>query len=172
MFYYLEKLLNVKAMKSQVMPAILVSLCMATCLFTQQGSAESIAKIEYPTMSIKDDVGNELIHVQAVAELSNITINGSKVSELSDLAWDKDEQLLYALSDNGHLLSFRPVFDNDKFVELLMVNGIALHDGKNKKLRWKNSDSEGLTLINSSNNIQGDTQYIVSFERLTRGRFY
>ena len=168
MFYYLEKLLNVKAMKSQVMPAILVSLCMATCLFTQQGSAESIAKIEYPTMSIKDDVGNELIHVQAVAELSNITINGSKVSELSDLAWDNDEQLLYALSDNGHLLSFRPVFDNDKFVELLMVNGIALHDGKNKKLRWKNSDSEGLTLINSSNNIQGDTQYIVSFERLTR----
>jgi len=89
MFYYLEKLLNVKAMKSQVMPAILVSLCMATCLFTQQGTAESIAKIEYPAMSIKDDVGNELIHVQAVAELSNITINGSKVSELSDLAWDK-----------------------------------------------------------------------------------
>jgi hypothetical protein len=168
MFYYLEKLLNVKAMKSQVMPVILISLCIVTCLFTQVAAAESIARIEYPTMSIKDDVGAELIHVQAVAELSNITVNGSKVSELSDLAWDNDEQLLYALSDNGHLLSFKPVFNDNKFVELSMVNGIALHDDKNKKLRWKNSDSEGLALINSSNNIQGDTQYIISFERLTR----
>jgi hypothetical protein len=155
-------------MKSHVIPAVLFSLCIASCLFTQAGAAESIAKIEYPTMSIKDDHGNELIHVQAVAELSNITINGSKISELSDLAWDSDEQLLYALSDNGYVLSFRPVFNNNKLVDLLMVNGIALHDDKNKKLRWKNSDSEGLALINSSNNVQGDTQYIVSFERLPR----
>jgi len=155
-------------MKSQILPAILFSLCIATCLITQESAAESIAKIEYPTMSIKDDQGYELIHVEAVAELSNITINGSKVSELSDLAWDSDEKLLYALSDNGHLLSFKPVFSNNKFDELLMVNGISLHDDKSKKLRWKNSDSEGLTLINSNNNIKGDTQYIVSFERLPR----
>ncbi len=155
-------------MKSQILPAILFSLCIATCLITQEIAAESIAKIEYPTMSIKDDQGDELIQVMAVAELSNITINGSKVSELSDLAWDTDEKLLYALSDNGHLLSFKPVFSNNKFTELLMVNGISLHDDKGKKLRWKNSDSEGLTLINSNNNIQGDTQYIVSFERLPR----
>ena len=134
----------------------------------QESLAESIAKIEYPAMSIKDVQGDELIHVEAVAELSNITINGSKVSELSDLAWDRDEKLLYALSDNGQLLSFKPVFSNNKLDDLLMVNGIALHDAKGKKLRWKNSDSEGLTLINSNNNIQGDTQYVVSFERLPR----
>jgi len=155
-------------MKTQILSTILFSLCIVTCIFTQESPAESIATIEYPTMSIKDDQGEELIHVEAVAELSNITINGSKVSELSDLAWDSDEQLLYALSDNGYLLSFKPVFSNNKFDELLMVNGISLHDDKGKKLRWKNSDSEGLTLINSNNNIRGDTQYIVSFERLPR----
>jgi len=155
-------------MKSKTLPASLFSLCIATCIITQDIAAESIAKIEYPTMSIKDVQGNELIHVEAVAELSNITINGSKVSELSDLAWDNDEQLLYALSDNGHLLSFRPVFNKNKFDDLLMVDGISLHDDKGKKLRWKNSDSEGLTLINSNNKIQGDTQYVVSFERLPR----
>jgi len=155
-------------MKSQVIPAFLFSLCIVFCLYTKESPAESIAKIEYPTVSIRDDQGNELIHVEAVAELSNITINGSKVSELSDLAWDKDEKLLYALSDNGQLLSFKPFFSNNKFDKLLMVNGISLHDDRNKKLRWKNSDSEGLTLINSNNNIQGDTHYIVSFERLPR----
>jgi len=155
-------------MKSQLSPTILFSLLTVIFFFTQESLAESIAKIEYPAMSIKDVQGDELIHVEAVAELSNITINGSKVSELSDLAWDRDEKLLYALSDNGHLLSFKPVFSNNKLDDLLMVNGISLHDDKGKKLRWKNSDSEGLTLINSNNNIQGDTQYIVSFERLPR----
>ncbi len=155
-------------MKSRILPAILFSLYIATGLFTQGSLAESIANIEYPTMSIKDDQGNELIHIEAIAELSNITINGLKVSELSDLAWDKDEKLLYALSDNGHLLSFKPVFKEERLDELLIVNGVSLHDDKDKKLRWKNSDSEGLTLINSNNNIQGDTQYIVSFERLPR----
>jgi len=155
-------------MKSRRLPAILFSLYIATGLFTQGSLAESFANIEYPIMSIKDDQGNELIHIEAIAELSNITINGSKVSELSDLAWDKDEKLLYALSDNGHLLSFKPVFKEERLDELLIVSGVPLHDDKDKKLRWKNSDSEGLTLINSNNNIPGDTQYIVSFERLPR----
>ncbi|MCK5499236.1 MAG: esterase-like activity of phytase family protein, partial [Gammaproteobacteria bacterium] len=138
-------------MKSQLSPTILFSLLTIIFFFMQESLAESIAKIEYPAMSIQDVQGDELIHVEAVAELSNITINGSKVSELSDLAWDSDEQLLYALSDNGHLLSFKPVFSDNKLDDLLMVNGIALHDEKGKKLRWKNSDSEGLTLINSNN---------------------
>ena len=168
MFYYLEKLLNLKAMKSDWLLPVLFIMCAIICICPQGTYADSIAKIDYPTMSIKDAQGDELIHIEAVAELSNITINGSKISELSDLAWDRDEKLLYALSDNGHLLSFKPVFKNNKFDDLLMVNGISLHDDKGKKLRWKNSDSEGLTLINSNNNIQGDTQYVVSFERFPR----
>jgi len=161
-------LINVNAMKSKTLATIFFSLCIVTGLLMQKSFAESIARIEYPMIPIKDDQGNELIHVQAVAELSNITINGSKVSELSDLAWDTDEKLLYALSDNGYILSFKPVFNEQQLHQLLMLNGISLHDDKGKKLRWKNSDSEGLTLINSNNNIQGDTQFIVSFERLPR----
>jgi hypothetical protein len=168
MFYYPESLFNVKAMKSDLLSPVLFMMSMLICICPQGTHAESIAKIEYPKLTIKDDIGEELIQVQAVAELSNITINGSKVSELSDLAWDEDEQLLYALSDNGHLLGFKPVFKNEQLNELIMVNGFSLHDDKGKKLRWKNSDSEGLTLINSNNNIQGDTQYIVSFERQPR----
>ena len=155
-------------MKSQVFAAILYSLCIFPILSTQDSLAGSIAKIEYPVVFIKDDQDVERIHVEAVAELSNITINGSKISELSDLAWDHDENLLYALSDNGHLISLMPIFKGKQLNELLMVNGFSLHDDKGKKLRWENSDSEGLTLINSNNHIHGDTQYIVSFERIPR----
>ena len=155
-------------MKSQLSPTILFSLITVICFFTQACPAESIAKIEYPMISINDNQGDELIHIKAVAELSNITINDLTVSELSGLAWDQDEKLLYALSDNAHVLSLRPIFVEQRFDDVLLINGITLRDEKNKKLRWKNSDSEGLTLINSNNKILGDTKYIVSFERRPR----
>jgi len=151
-------------------PLLFIFGCLGclTCLSSQASLAESFANIEYPEAIVKDDNGDELIHIQAVAQLSNVTINGLKVSELSDLAWDADEDLLYALSDNGYLLSLRPVFNEGRLNDILMINGLQLRDDKGKKLRWKNSDSEGLTLINADNQIMGDTKYIVSFERLPR----
>ena len=83
-------------MKLEALHPILFTFCCLICLSSQVTHAESIASIEYPETIIEDDNGNVLIHVQAVAKLSNITINGLKVSELSDLAWDADEDLLYA----------------------------------------------------------------------------
>ena len=168
MFHYRESLFNVKAMKSEKFSPALFILYLLICICPQDIHAESIAIIEHPEITIEDDRGNELIQLQAVAELSNISTNGLRISELSDLAWNKDENLLHALSDNGYLLSFRPVFKDEQLHDLLLINGFALHDNKGKKLRWKKSDSEGLTLINSDNHVQGDTQYIVSFERHPR----
>lgn len=166
--YYPESLINVKAMKSKRCFYFNCIIYLLVCLGWQSVHAESIATIEYPALVIKNDKDEELIQIQAIAHLSNITVNGYTISELSDLAWDKDENLLYALSDNGYLLSLKPVFKKQRFHKLLMMGGIALHDDKGKKLRWKNSDSEGLTLINADNHIQGDTRYIVSFERQPR----
>jgi len=155
-------------MKSDLSSLVLFILYLLIFICPQGIHAESIAKIKHPKITIKNDKGDELIKIQAVVELSSVSINGLRISELSDLAWDKDEDLLYALSDNGYLLSFRPVFKNGQLHDLLLINGFALHDDKGKKLRWKNSDSEGLTLINSENHVPGDTQYIVSFERQPR----
>lgn len=155
-------------MKLEALHPLLFIFCCLICLSNQTISAESIANIEYTDTSIEDDNGNELIHVQAIARLSNVSINGLKVSEISDLAWDADENILYALSDNGYLLSLRPVFNEERLIDILIINGVPLHDDKGNKLRWKNSDSEGLTIINANNQIQGDTKFIVSFERLPR----
>ncbi len=166
--YYPESLLNVKAMKIKALCSLTGMACLLVCLGSQSAHAESIANIEYPVLSIKNDKNENLIDIQAVAHLSNLTINGFTISELSDLAWDKDENLLYALSDNGYLLILKPVFKEQRLHDILMTGGIALHDDNSKKLRWKNSDSEGLTLVNADNKIHGDTQFIVCFERQPR----
>ena len=95
-------------MKLEALHPLLFIFGCLTCLSSQTSLAESFANIEYPETIVKDDNGDELIHIQAVAQLSNFTINGLKVSELSDLAWDADEELLYALSDNGYLCDYWP----------------------------------------------------------------
>ena len=87
---------------------------------------------------------------------------------MSGLAWDEDENILYALSDNGHLLHLRPVFEDSKLTDILLLNGYALQDAQGKRLRWKQADSEGLAIQFGDNGIIGDSILLVSFERFPR----
>ena len=84
MLYYRECLNNVKAMKFDALHPLLFIFCCFICLNSQAIYADSIAHIEYPETIIADDNDNELIHIEAIAQLSNVTIDGLKVSELSD----------------------------------------------------------------------------------------
>jgi len=90
------------------------------------------------------------------------------VSELSGLAWCEDENILYALSDNGYLLHLRPVFNEIELTDILLLDGYALLDEKGKPLKWKKADSEGLSIVNNNNNVIDDTELLISFERIPR----
>ncbi|MCM5551426.1 esterase-like activity of phytase family protein, partial [Xanthomonas hortorum pv. pelargonii] len=52
------------------------------------------------------------------------------LTELSALAWDADEQRLYALSDNGYVFHFRLTLDGDEIVRVEPVHSAALVDAK------------------------------------------
>ncbi len=91
-------------------------------------------------------------------------INGLKITELSGLAWDEDEQLLYAISDKGRVYHFRLVLENDLIKSVTPVFGAKLRNAKGKKLKKNRRDAEGLMVWNASNGKKGDTQLIISFE--------
>ncbi len=86
---------------------------------------------------------------------------GFRMSELSGLAWDQDEQLLYAVSDLGHLVHFKIEIKNDKIASVVPVffGPLALTVGQEKF-----SDTEDLAAINSANGKKGDTELAVVFE--------
>ncbi len=88
--------------------------------------------------------------------------------EFSGLSWDHDEDTLIILSDRGFLIRTKPVFANGRLIELKMLSYHHLQDKNGKKLKHAAADSEGLTLINSKNNVIGDTELIISFERQPR----
>lgn len=92
------------------------------------------------------------------------TAGGLKISELSGLAWDEDEQLLYAISDKGRIFHFRLKLENDLIKSVTPVYGAKLRDNKGKKLKKHRRDAEGLMVWGGNNGKQGDSQLIISLE--------
>lgn len=85
------------------------------------------------------------------------------LTELSALAWDADERLLYALSDNGHVFHFRLTLDGDEIVRVEPIHSAALVDAK-AGLTSDAFNAEGLALNNAANGVSGDTELVVALE--------
>jgi hypothetical protein len=110
---------------------------------------------------------------------SNITILGAfdlgplndtyeGMRELSGLAWDSDEKVLYAISDRGFLLHLQPNLTQGRLAGVTVKQQFHLLDAGGNRLRGKRADAEGLTALNQDNGIKGDTILLVSFERRPR----
>ena len=101
--------------------------------------------------------------------LPSLAVGDLRFSELSDLAWDDDEGVLYAISDKGTLFGLRPIFQNEILTGLELLGSARLeeqHSGK--PLRGRRTDSEGMDIRNGRNGRTGDTELVISFERFPR----
>ena len=109
------------------------------------------------------------IRVLGVLELPSRTINRLRFAELSGLAWDEDDGVLYALSDKGKLFGLRPEIRRDRLVDVTLVSAAPLIDPQTRKpVRWHRADSEGLDILNGRNGRHGDAELLISFEREPR----
>lgn len=105
--------------------------------------------------------------------LGALTLRGRpELAELSDLAWDEDEEILYGVTDRGVLLHLQPVIAHDLLVGANLLRHFRLRDSGGKKLRKFNRDAEGLALMNGSNGIRGDSLLAISFELSNRVDLY
>ncbi len=98
-------------------------------------------------------------------ELPSRSVHGMRFSGLSSLAWNEDDNLLYALTDHGVLFHLRPVFRNGQLTDVTLLHAATLLDPRTRKpVKWRRSDSEGLDVLNGRNGRKGDAELIVSFE--------
>lgn len=102
--------------------------------------------------------------MQSTFVLRATDIDGLKISELSGLAWDEDEQLLYAVSDKGRLFHLRLVLDGNQIRAVEALQGVRLLNKSGEPLKKARGDAEGLMVINANNGKKGDSQLIVSLE--------
>lgn len=102
----------------------------------------------------------EAFGVTTRLRLVGATIDGQRISELSGLAWDEDEQRLYAISDRGVLFRFRVTLGNhgELDVEPITANRLAPSEGT------LGVDAEGLAVDGSRDGRWGNSTLLVSTE--------
>ena len=105
----------------------------------------------------------KLIHVVAV-ELAR-EADGVSIHSLSAIAWDRDEAILYAVSDQARLYHFRPLFADGRLVSLDYLESHPLRGKDGDRLKGRKSDSEGAHVMHGDNGKQGDSEILVAFER-------
>lgn len=109
------------------------------------------------------------LRLLGVLKLDPVRVDDIVLTGLSALAWDDDEDVLYALSDRGTLFHFSLHFDDDGFLtDARPLRAFALRDTRGNPLQGHWSDSEGMVARNADNRIRGDTELAVSFERAPR----
>jgi len=92
--------------------------------------------------------------------LKNPKINGLKFTEISDIAYDKKDDLFYALSDQGSVFTLRIEIKDNKIGKVKYLDSFRLRGKRGFFLPKRRRDSEGMALV-------GDRIWI-SFERRDR----
>lgn len=96
-------------------------------------------------------------------------INGLRFAQLSDLGWDDDDGVLYAISDKGALFHMRPVFSDGVLADVKLVRAVPLRELETgDPLRGRRADGEGLAVLHGRNGRPHDAELVVSFERFPR----
>jgi hypothetical protein len=114
-----------------------------------------------------DTIGRMRLH--GMLDLPDVDVGDVRLSQLSGLAWDDHDRILYALSDKGALFQLRPIIVNDTLVGIRLLKAARLRAlGSDKPLRRWLSDAEGLDILNGRRDRRGDAELVISFEGVPR----
>ena len=132
--------------------------------------AESVAISRQFSVSGEYEPGDRFMGMQLLGtvRLMPKAVNGLKPRELSGLAWDADDELLYAVSDDGFLVHLRVEFRDGVLTRVYLEDAYSLLNRYGGTLSEAYSDAEGLTARHTRNGIPGDAELVVSFEREPR----
>lgn len=120
-------------------------------------------------LSQKEKTGDRIegMRFLGMLELPEIKHDGMRLSQLSALAWDDDDEILYALSDKGTLFHLQPRFEGDFLTGIKLLRALPLRElGSDKPLRGWRIDAEGLDIVKGRNGRRHDAELIISLERV------
>lgn len=151
-----------------MMRQLAASLLTAATLLPGAGLARQIGTTT--EISARYRTGDSFMGIRLLGtvRLANDPVDGHAVTGLSGLAWDEDEQVLYAVSDRGYLLHLQPQFDKERLVGVDLTAAHSLRSRTQNRLAHYLGDAEGLAIVNGSNGVEGDAELLISFEGTPR----
>jgi hypothetical protein len=103
------------------------------------------------------DVKIEFLDIKV---LKSSSVNGLKFTEISDLAYDKKDNLFFAISDRGRVFKLKIDIDDDKIGKVKYINAEVLKGKNGKKFTRRYKDSESLAFVKN--------KLLISFEGKSR----
>ena len=145
----------------------------SAALFCSSGLADTSLPMVLDTvpLALEESPANTVqgrLKPHGMLVIPNVVIDGQRLSQLSDLAWDDDERLLYALSDKGILFHLRPRFSKGELTGLELRKVAVLKGEQGRALQPIERDAEGMDIVNGRNGRKGDAELLISFERKPR----
>ena len=104
------------------------------------------------------------IRLRGALRLRPRVVAGITPHGLSGLAWDADDQLLYAVSDLGYLVHLRPQLADGTLVGVNIVAVYPLRDAAGAALQTPDQDAEEICARKTRNGIGGDAELLIAFE--------
>jgi hypothetical protein len=107
---------------------------------------------------IKDGDAYQNIILSGAVKIKPSSDENKKAREMSGIAWDNDEEILYGISDDGYIVHMELSISEDnilKDIEILTTYRLKDESGNDRK--ELDADAEGITLDNANNKIKGDT---------------
>lgn len=132
-----------------------IGSCVAGALLV--GFLSGVARAEKPP-------GGTAAAIRGVVHVPAISLNGIRMAEISGVAWDADDKMLYAVSDRGVLFRVRLRIDTG------LLTGVEPVDAR--RIVWpgipddshQTIDAEGLGLLHGANAVGSDAELLVSTE--------
>jgi len=107
---------------------------------------------------IKDGDAYENIILSGAVKINPSNDENQKAREMSGIAWDNDEQILYGISDDGYIVHMKlSISENNILKDIEILATYKLKDESGNDRKEPDADAEGITLDNANNNIKGDT---------------
>jgi hypothetical protein len=136
-------------------------------------AAELPLRLEVSPTRFSESVGDGdrigKIRILSLLDLPSVKIGELHFAQLSGLAWDDDDEILYAVSDKGSLFHLRPEFSGERLTGLHMLEAVPLRGLRTREpIAGLWSDAEGLDIRNGRNGRKGDAELVVSFEHRPR----
>lgn len=130
--------------------------------------AEPIGKPHIYSSQHPDGSVFQRVRLLGALVLSSTPVDGRGAYEISGLAWDADDRILYGVSDAGYLVHLRPIIENDRLIGIDYLAARSFLDANGRSFPKKLGDAESLSIANGANGIAGDAELTVSFEGVPR----
>lgn len=134
---------------------LITPFALALCLYASaQAGSPSVG---YPGRTLD-------LQVLDSREIPQVHVDGLSVKELSGLAWDDDEKLLYAVSDKGRIVHLQLTMEGSRIADIALLGAYGLADEDGRLFSKQEANAEGVAVLNGANGIKGDSELLVVTE--------